>query len=150
MLKHLIKKYGINPFDRLLKQAQRSGKTGFLICWNRGLGDIPLGLYALNQRIFHFIPEAKITYLTRADLAPGFALLKKVEVLVDPSWKRGAAFDLNTSLQRCQRVSSEFDILLETPDPTRWLMWQLGKLTPKLEWNSEWDLLYQRFGVSAE
>src|SRR5579871_4882574 len=118
MLKHFFRKYGVNPFDRLLKKAKREGKTRFLICWNRGLGDIPLGLYALTTRIHHFIPDAYITFLTREDLLPGFQMLKNICAIADPSWKRGTPFNLTTSLSNCERHPSEFDIILEAPDPT--------------------------------
>lgn len=141
ILKQLWSKYGVNPFDTLLRRAKQSGERSFLICWNRGLGDIPLGLYALVHRIRTFIPEAMVTFLTRSDLAEGFALLEGVDVMVDATWKRGVPFDLDAALHRAGKSRSTFDVILEHPDPTRWLMWQLGTLTPKLRWNPEWDPL---------
>ncbi len=146
-MKNLWKKYGINPFDTLLKKAKKANHRRFLICWNRGLGDIPLGLYGLTDRIRQFIPDAEVTFITRADLADGFKMLEKVSTLVDPEWKRGVPFDLKSTLVRLGRSDSDFDLVLQRPDPTRWLMWQLGKLTPKLSWNSEWDRLHERFSL---
>jgi ADP-heptose:LPS heptosyltransferase len=147
MIKDLWRKYGINPFDTLLKKAKKAGRHRFLICWNRGLGDIPLGLYALTHRIRHFIPSANITFATRSDLSDGFNMLDGVSTLVDPQWKRGVPFDLKRTLADQGLSSSDFDVVLEHPDPTRWLMWQLGKLTPRLSWNPEWDALHKRFAL---
>ena len=147
MLNNLWKKYGINPFDTLLKRAKERGQSRFLICWNRGLGDIPLGLYALIHRIRQYIPEAKITFATRSDLADGFRLLEDVSTIVDPEWKRGMPFDLDATLAKVGLGRSDFDVILERPDPTRWLMWQLGKLTPKLIWNTELDALCEKFSL---
>jgi ADP-heptose:LPS heptosyltransferase len=145
MIKNLWRKFGINPFDRLLKKAKAAQHHRFLICWNRGLGDIPLGLYALTHRIRRFIPDAKVTFVTRSDLADGFKMLDGVSTLVDPQWKRGVPFDLEKTLAKEGLSSSDFDVVLEHPDPTRWLMWQLGELTPRLSWKTEWDALHERF-----
>jgi ADP-heptose:LPS heptosyltransferase len=147
MLKTLWKKYGLNPFDSLLKKAANAGRRRFLICWNRGLGDIPLGLYALTFRIRQYIPDAEVTFATRPDLADGFKMLENVSVLIDPEWKRGAPFDIQATLAKSGLSSSDFDVILESPDPTRWLMWQIGKLIPKLSWNPEWDALHERFSL---
>jgi len=149
MFKNLWRKFGINPFDSLLKKAQKAQHRRFLICWNRGLGDIPLGLYALTQRIREFIPDAEVTFATRADLADGFKMLDKVSILVNPDWKRGVPFDLKSTLMRSGLSFADFDLVLEHPDPTRWLNWQLGKLIPKLSWKPEWDSLHERFALDA-
>jgi ADP-heptose:LPS heptosyltransferase len=145
MIKNLWRKYGINPFDTLLKHAKKARHRRFLICWNRGLGDIPLGLYALIHRIRQFVPDAEVTFATRDDLADGFKMLDRISTLVDPDWKRGVPFDLKNTLNKLSLSLSDFDVVLEYPDPARWLMWQLGKLTPKLSWRSEWDVLHERF-----
>ena len=108
MLTQLWRKYGINPFDTLLKRAQKNGHERFLICWNRGLGDIPLGLYALTQRIRQYIPNAQITFATRSDLADGFKMLDGVSVLVDPEWKRGVPFNLEQTLSKAGLSTSCF------------------------------------------
>jgi ADP-heptose:LPS heptosyltransferase len=147
MLKNLWRKYGINPFDTLLENAKKVQHRRFLICWNRGLGDIPLGLYALVHHIRQFIPDAEVTFVTRSDLADGFKMLEGVLTLVDSHWKRGNPFDLKNTLNKSGLSLSDFDVVLEHPDPTRWLMWQLGKLIPKLSWKSEWDILHKRFNL---
>jgi len=150
MIKYLWRRYGINPLDQLLKAAQKDHKQKLLICWNRGMGDIPLGLYGFNYRIRQFIPDAIITYLTRSDLKEGFELLEGIEVLVDPDWKRHHPIDLDRSLSRLQLKREAFDLILEKPDPTHWLIHQRGKLIPKLKWDPEWDRLCQSFSIHPE
>lgn len=100
-----------------------------------------MGLYALTHRIRAYIPNAEITFLTRSDLAEGFALLKDVAVVIDSEWKRGVDFDLEKTLLKTGLSKSDFDLILERPDPTHWLQWQIGNLTPKLHWRADWDLL---------
>ncbi|MBI3237142.1 MAG: hypothetical protein HYZ48_05545, partial [Chlamydiales bacterium] len=147
MIRQLWRTYVINPFDTLLKRAQKEGCKRILICWNRGMGDIPLGLYGLNYRIREFLPSAEITYLTREDLQEGFELLEDVQVLIDPDWKRYTPFDLDVSLCKLGIKRADFDQILEKPDPTNWLIRQRGKLVPRLKWEEAWDDLSHRFGI---
>ncbi|MEN9343726.1 MAG: hypothetical protein RLZZ453_513 [Chlamydiota bacterium] len=142
--KKVWRRYGINPLNSLLKKAQREGKTRFLICWNRGLGDIPLGLYALTQKIFTFIPDASITFLTRPDLKEGFDLLPSVDVRVCPSWKRGEPISIPSELKGL------FDVVLEKPDPTAWLLKEQKHTIPKLMWNSAWDKEVEGFNLDPQ
>lgn len=150
MLKQLWRRYGLNPFDRILRKALRDNQERFLICWNRGLGDIALGLYALVYRIRQYIPNAQITFLTRADLKQGFDLLDQVTVLVDENMQRAKPFNLDVLLSEKGLSRSDFDIVLERPDPTGWLMWQLGRLVPRMRWQQEWDDLAKRFAIDPE
>jgi|JI10StandDraft_1071094.scaffolds.fasta_scaffold16158_4 ADP-heptose:LPS heptosyltransferase len=147
LFKKLIDPFLPNPFDKLLKQMVPEDKTRFLVVWNRGLGDIPLGLYALIYRIRSYIPHASITFLTRKDLADLFTMLDDVHVIVDASMKRGKSVNIGESLKEHQLSSNMFDVILEKPDPTRWLKWQLGSLIPKLSWNPEWDLLVDKYDL---
>ena len=86
MLKRLWKKFGPNPLDQKLKRAVKQECRRILIPWNRGLGDIALGLYALVYRIRKAIPDARITFVTRPDLAEGFKLLDNVETIIVKEW----------------------------------------------------------------
>lgn len=101
-------------------------KKKFLILWNRGLGDIALGLYGLNQRIKEIIPDASISYLTRKDLKEGFDLLQGCEVIVDPNMERKMPYNVSIKLRK------QYDVIIEKPDPTYWLLDQLSRLVPNL------------------
>lgn len=127
-----------NPFDRLIKQKK---PKRILVAWNRGLGDVPLGLYALVKRVRRFVPDAHIAFITRSDLKEVFQMLPDIEVIIDPSWKRGTPLEVDPSL------ASHFDLVLEKVDPTRHFKWQLKRLIPRLEWEDEWDKLVERFDL---
>ncbi len=137
-LKQLFRKFAPNPLDQRLKKLAASNCKKILIPWNRGLGDIPLGLYATIKRIRDFIPDADITFMTRSDLSDGFSLLEDVKTIVMPEWRRHTPYTLPSDL-------SSYDYVLENADPTWWVSWQLGKLVPKLVWNSAWDNLHEKF-----
>ncbi|MCB1109850.1 MAG: hypothetical protein KDK64_02625 [Chlamydiia bacterium] len=139
-----------NPFDKLLKKMVREEKRRFLVVWNRGLGDIPLGLYALVHRIRRYIPHASITFMTRKDLAEAFTMLEGVQVIVGEKWKRGQSFDVEETLKEHALSGNMFDVVLEKPDPTRWLKWQLGTLVPRLQWQNKWDALVERYALDPE
>jgi len=140
MFKRLWKKFGPNPLDRILKKAAKQGCKTVLIPWNRGLGDIALGLYAMVHRIHQFLPNAEITFLTRPDLKPGFDLLKGTHVIVAPHWTRGKRHDFPADLPH-------FDLIIENADPTHWVAWQRGHLVPKMEWDPALDQLCDKFGL---
>lgn len=150
MLKKIYRTIAPNPLDRLLKKATAKKQKKILLAWNRGLGDIALGLYAVVHRIRELIPESEITFLTRENLKDGFKLLEGVSILVDRSWKRGKPYDVHTSLLGLGIAPSSFDLIIEHPDPTYWVKWQLGTLTPKLQWNKEWDSLWKNFDLKKE
>lgn len=135
LLSKLWKRYGINPLNRLLLQAKKEKKTKFLLCWNRGLGDIPLGIYPLIHKIRKEILDARITLLTRKDLSEGFSLLQGIEVLIDPKWARNQPFEIDPSILD----EKEFDVIIKHPDPTAWLMKEQKKIAPCLQWKKEWD-----------
>lgn len=144
-MKKLIDAMRPNPFDKLLKKMVGEEKGRFLVIWNRGLGDIPLGLYALVYRIRSYVPNASITFMTRRDLAEAFTMLKGVQVLVGESWERGKPFDIDETLKEHSLSSNMFDVVLEKPDPTKWLKWQIGNLVPKLKWQEKWDALVDKY-----
>lgn len=120
----------------MLKRTARRGGKKILLSWNRGLGDIALGLYAMVQRIRDFIPDAEITFLTRPNLRDGFSMLEGVRTIVAPDWKRGQAKPIK---------QTGFDLVIEKPNPTEWVKWQLGKLTPRLKWDKKHENLYEKF-----
>jgi len=145
MLKPLLRKLLPNPLDHLLKKAHLRGDRRILLFWNRGLGDIPLGLFAIVHQIRAFIPKAEITFLTRPNLRDGFTLLGGVEILVAESLKRGDEVDIPSLLQEVGKDPGDYDLILEKPNPTHWVSWQHGKLTPLLHWQEEWDSLWKDY-----
>lgn len=136
-----------NPLDRILKPYTAHASPRVLIYWNRGLGDIPLGLYALCAHIRKVIPDAQVVFLTRADLALAFEMLDNIEVLVDENMKRGESPSVDRGLMQHGLKRENFDLIIEKVDSKRWLDWQLGTLTPKLTWNSDWDACAGAFGL---
>lgn len=137
-------------FYFLLQSARIRKKKRFLLCWNRGLGDIPLGLYGICTEIRKIIADSTICFLTRSDLAKAFELLPQVEVLVDLNWKRGFPINIDRSLQQLGIEKGDFDVIIEKPDPTRWLVGNIGKVIPKLYWRKEWDFLSHSFSLPSD
>lgn len=146
LIKDAIEFFRPNPLDSMLERMQKKEQQSILLIWNRGLGDIPLGLYAMVERIRAYLPDAEITFLTRHDLKDGFKLLEDVEVIVGHDFKRGQPFDIEKALGIHGMSREDFDLVIENPDPTRWVKWQLGHLVPKLKWDSSWDSLSDGFG----
>jgi ADP-heptose:LPS heptosyltransferase len=146
LIRWLLRQIFGNEFDRLLGRAAKRGHQRFLIYWNRGLGDIALGLYTLFQRIRTFIPNAEITVITRKDLAEPFELLESIKTIVDPQLTRGRSSPREV-FRRLDVKRKDFDIVLDDPDPTEWLSWQLGTVTPRLKWKPEYDALCEKFAL---
>ncbi len=102
------------------------------ILWNRGLGDIPLGLCATIYTIKKLLPPASITFLTRKDLEEGFSLVPGIHTSILPC-KRGEKIEISTL--------PSFDLLIENLDPTLEMAWQRGRFIPKLQWDKSLDSL---------
>ncbi|MBM3208064.1 MAG: glycosyltransferase family 9 protein [Chlamydiae bacterium] len=150
MLKKIIRKVMPNPLEVILKKASKNQTKSCLIVWNRGLGDIALGMYALVLRIKQVLPEIAITFLTRQDLAQGFTLLEGVDVITSDAMQRGKPFNLSSVLTTLGKNQQSYDLIIERPDPTYWLKWQLGTVVPKLIWKDNWDGLCQRFSLAQD
>lgn len=139
MFRTFARKFLPNPFDRMLKKCAKKGGKKILLFWNRGLGDIALGLFAMVHRIKEYIPDAEITFLTRENLREGFSMLEGVTVIADKNWKRkekAPDFD-----------RKGYDLIVENPSPTDWVFWQRGHLIPKLKWDPNNDSLYDKFAL---
>lgn len=136
MFRTLSRLLGINPFESKLKKSGRR----ILLYWNRGLGDIALGLFAVVQKIRELVPNAEITFLTRPNLVEGFSMLEGVRVIPVPGWKRGEKCPLPVD-------KKQFDLVLEDVSPTDWVSWQLGIVTPKLKWNRDNEDLFRKFSI---
>jgi len=144
----IVRRFRGNELDRILERAARARARRFLVFWNRGLGDIALGLYALFARIRTAVPDAEISVLTRSDLADAFALFDVQRVVVDPALERGERDGYANARARLGLRAADFDVVLERPDPTRWLAAQLGSVVPRLAWRPEHDALCRTFALA--
>jgi len=139
-----------NPLDWKVKRCAKRGGKKILLGWNRGLGDIALGLYAIVHRIREWIPDAEITFLIRENLQEGFSMLDGVKTLVAPDWKRGAKGNVKRALHLLKVDPRSFDLILENPSPTDWVAWQRGNLVPRLKWNLVHESLWKKFNLPEE
>ena len=135
MFKTILRKIMPNPLDKLLKNAKKNSFKNILLFWNRGVGDIPLGLSAIVHRINSFLPNAKISFLVRGDLKEGFLLLPNIDVHKASNWVRGKKYKSIDEILKIGKTPKQFDLIIDYPDPTYWVKWQLGKFVPKLNYN---------------
>ncbi len=143
MFRTFVRTFLPNRFDWMLKRTARKGGKKILLGWNRGLGDIALGLYAMVQRIREFIPDAEIIFLTRENLREGFSTLEGVKTIIAPDWERGAPIEIPKILK------AQFDLVIERPSPTDWVYWQRGRIVPRLKWDPIHDRLHEHFQMSS-
>ncbi|HSX27098.1 MAG TPA: UTP--glucose-1-phosphate uridylyltransferase [Chlamydiales bacterium] len=136
-----------NPFDWMLKRTAKKGGRRILLGWNRGLGDIALGLYAMVQRIRETIPDAEVTFLIRENLQEGFSMLEGVKKIAAPNWKRGEKCNVKRALHLLGIDSGAFDLIVENPSPTDWVRWQRGRVVPKLKWDPKHEDLWKKFAI---
>jgi UDP-N-acetylglucosamine/UDP-N-acetylgalactosamine diphosphorylase len=146
MLRKLKRKLKKNPLDLLLKKAQKKNQKTFLLVWNRALGDLSLGLFALVFRIRLFINDAKIIFLIREDLKDAFKLLDGIDFVTVNFFRRYLPFDLSHTLKLINREDLlKSDVIIDKVDPNYWVKWQKSTLIPKLKWENKFDLLSDTF-----
>ncbi|MCC6197319.1 MAG: hypothetical protein IT518_22920 [Burkholderiales bacterium] len=129
------------PFDRALRDARRAGQRDFVFGWNRGLGDVALGLVPLFARIRATDPGSRVTVFTRAELAETFALTDADAVHVVPGLARGAPLDLAAAAREARVALPANAVVFADPDPTRWLDGQRHLHPPALRWDARWNAL---------
>jgi hypothetical protein len=134
----------------MLDKTVRRGGKKILLGWNRGLGDIALGLYAIIEKIREKIPHAEITFLTRENLKDGFSMLKNIAILVALDWARGKPYSVEKSLRQLNIDPKNFDLIIEAPSPTDWVAWQRGKVIPRLQWDPSYDSLWKSFDLPED
>ena len=127
-----------NDFDRAVQDAAKSGRTTFVFAWNRGLGDIALGLCPLFARIRARVPGSRIAVFTRDDLADAFAMTGVDDIHVVPGLARGPAIDVASAAARAGFALPEGATVFADPDPTRWLDGRRTEYPPALRWNARW------------
>lgn len=121
-------------FDRTLRDAAREGRHRYVFAWNRGLGDVALGLVPLFERIRASDPLARIEVVTREDLAQPFELARVDAIHVVPGLSRGAHVDVAA-------YEGPGTVVFADPDPTRWLEGRRTDYPPRLAWRAEWSAL---------
>lgn len=149
MLKNLFRSILPNPLDSILISAHKKNQKTFLLAWNRGIGDIPLGLFAIVHRIRWFIPDSKITFMIRPSLKEGFILFPQVKTVIATSWERGKDYSIEETLLQLNLSKEDFDVIIENPDPTYWVKYQIGRVRPYLTWKSELDKLHEKFNLPS-
>lgn len=131
-----------DPFERALKRVARLPAPRVLFYWNRGLGDIAMGLVPLFERLRAAQPRVRIEVLTRAELADGFALACVDAIQVAPGLTRGERDGFARHRAASAESGSGFDVVFAAPDPTRWLARRPPTTTPKLAFPPAWDDLH--------
>jgi ADP-heptose:LPS heptosyltransferase len=131
-------------FERALERSLLDPRRGYLFFWNRGMGDIALGLEPLIQKIRARRPDARIAVITREELRIPFLLADVGEVYVLPGLEREARVDVKEAAERLGIDYEAFGTVFEYPDPNRWLVGRRQEFPPKLRWNREWDVHAQR------
>jgi hypothetical protein len=134
-----------SDFDRALRRARRSGRHRFLFGWNRGLGDVGLGLVSHFERIRREFADARIDVVTRSDLEPVFALAGVDAIHVAAGLARGARFEILDEARRLGLDPASYAGIFGNPDLRRWARTTREVIAPRLHWPERFDRLAQRF-----
>ena len=132
-------------FDRTLAHAKGDPRRRFLFFWNRGLGDIALGLVPLFLRIRKEVPGAAIEVLTREELRAAFELAGADAIHAIPGLEREARVNLPHACSALGIELEAFAAAFDYPDPNRWLEGRRHEYPPVLAWPPAWDALADRF-----
>lgn len=132
------------PWERHLRRARLRGTERVLVVWNRGLGDIALGLSQVIAELRERLPGIELVVLTREDLAECFAMLPVDRVLVDADLRRGSTDAIRQSMRRAGFEPTPRDLVLVELDPTRWFRGTRRK-PPVLRWPDDADARVRRF-----
>lgn len=135
------------PFDRALALAGQTGQRDFVFGWNRGLGDIALGLVPLFLRIRARCAGSRIVLVTRPDLADMAALAAVDDVVIVEGLLRDAPLDPVPAARARGFCFHGEPVVFADPDPTRWLDGQRTSFPPRLAWSPAFDALAGRFGM---
>jgi hypothetical protein len=128
-----------NAFERALRAARRSGSHDYVFCWNRGLGDIALGLVPLLARIRAQDADSRCIVFTRSELAEMFMLAGADELHVVAGLQRGARIDPHAAAAQAGVVLSPSATVFADPDPTQWLDGRRREFCPSLRWDPAWN-----------
>ncbi len=128
-----------DAFERALRAARGEGRREFVFAWNRGLGDIALGLCPLFARIRAGVADSAITVFTRAELVDAFRLTDADRIEVIPGLARGMPVDLAAAAAALGVPIAPAATTFADPDPTRWLDGRREEFPPELRWNPAFD-----------
>jgi len=128
-----------NEFERALRAARHRGSHDYVICWNRGLGDIALGLVPLFAMIRAQDADSRIMVFTRAELTEMFMLAGVDNLHVVPDLQRGAPIDPNAAAAQAGVALSPSATVFADPDPTQWLDGRRQEVCPSLRWDPAWN-----------
>ncbi len=132
--------------ERGLRRVADTARPRVLLFWNRGLGDIALGLCALFASVREALPGAQITVVTRPDLEEAFRLTEVDTVLASPELQRGDKHGFARACAHLKIDMSDYDLVFGRPDPSAWLAADsVGRFVPRMHWRGEWDALAERF-----
>lgn len=138
------------PFDRALRAALHAGRHEFAFGWNRGLGDVALGVVPLFARIRAVDPASRIVVFTRADLADAFRLTDADAVHVVAGAARGSTIDPVAHAAAMGVPLSPSATVFADPDPTRWIDGRRQEFPPSLRWNPDWNARADRLVPAAD
>ena len=128
-------------FERALARAPRGAGNRFLFFWNRGLGDIALGLVPLFARIRARFPHAHIAVITREELRVPMSMADVDAVHVLPGLEREARIDIAAACRVLGLAPGGYAAVFGYPDPNRWLEGRRRDFPPRLRWDPAWDAL---------
>jgi len=129
--------------DRAVRRARAGPRRDFLLCWNRGLGDVALCLVPIFLRIRREVREARITVVTRPELEEPFRMTDADQVVTVPGLARDTKLSL-ADLVRAGLDPERFAHVFTDPDVNRWLSGRRTEFPPKLHWDAAWDALADR------
>jgi ADP-heptose:LPS heptosyltransferase len=132
-------------FDRALARARGDARKGFLFLWNRGLGDIALGLVPLFTRIRREIPAVRIEVVTREELRAPFEMTGVDALHIVANLEREARIDIARAAPSLGLDPGGYAAIFDYPDPNRWLVGRRQDDPPRLAWIPAWDALAARF-----
>ena len=136
---------GAEPFERALARGAHAKRDRVVFYWNRGLGDIALGLVPMFARAKARLGGASIEVVTRAELADPFRLTDARAIHVVPGLERGEPIGAATACARLAADPRVGALAIDAPDPTRWLAVARHPAPPRFRWSAEFDALAAPF-----
>jgi hypothetical protein len=132
---------GAEPYERALARGARERRDRIVFYWNRGLGDIALGLVPMFARAAAKLPGAAIEVVTRGELAEPFRLTDARKIHVVPGLERGERIGAETACARLAADPRAGALAIDAPDPTRWLAVARAPAPPRFHWSAAFDAL---------